>query len=61
MAIQAEQLLRDDGYHLNEKGLAFLATNFKRGLYHLLDLPQPIRRIEVNQGIGIFSVDEGAA
>lgn len=37
-------LLETDGYHLNDKGLALLASNIKRGIHNLLDIPAVARR-----------------
>ena len=39
-----KDLLRDDGYHLNDKGLSFLAMNLKRDIHSVLEVPLPARR-----------------
>lgn len=37
-------LLKDDKYHLTDKGIAILASNLKRGIHTALDMPVPQRR-----------------
>lgn len=37
-------LLKPDGYHLNEKGVSLLAMNIKKTVHHILNIPLPIRR-----------------
>ena len=34
-----DSLLQQDGYHLNEKGLSFLANNIRRVIHSVLNLP----------------------
>ena len=39
-----KDLLCDDGYHLNDKGISLLAGNLKRVIHSVLEIPLPSRR-----------------
>lgn len=39
-----QDVLRDDGVHLNHKGWSSLAVNLKRAIHSMLNIPLPVRR-----------------
>lgn len=39
-----KDLLKTDGYHLNEKGVSHLALNIKKALHYMLNIPLPLSR-----------------